>query len=296
MVNDLSWIAGIQNAIDYIEDNIKQELDYGEIAKRAYSSSFYFQRVFGILCGYTLGEYIRARRLTLAGIELSASDIKVIDVALKYCYDSPESFSRAFVKFHGIKPSQAKNAGANLKSFSKLFVKLVLEGGNIMDYRIEEKEAFKVIGKIKTFSTKDESNLKEIPKFWASSKTDGTIGDLCDYGLGSEFDGKILGICYGAGCDAEFTYSIAAGYNGKTPVPDGFYINAIPARTWAIFKCKGAMPDAIQDLWRKIYTEFFPTSDYVPKNEMDFEVYSDGDMNSLAYESEIWVAVEKQQE
>ncbi len=290
----MNWIAGIQHAIDYIEENITQDLDYDEIAKRAYASSFHFQRVFGILCGYTLGEYIRARRFTLAGMELAASDIKVIDVAVKYGYDSPESFGRAFAKFHGITPSQAKNSGANLKSFSKLSVKFALEGGHVMDYRIEEKEAYKVIEKVKSFSTKDDLNLKEIPEFWMRSKADGTIGTLCGYCGGSEFDGKILGICYGNSCSAEFPYSIASGYNEKTPVPDGFRINGIPARTWAIFKCKGAMPDAIQELWRRIYTEFFPTSDYVPKNEMDFEVYPDGDMSSQDYESEIWVAVEKQ--
>lgn len=291
----MNWIAGIQHAIDYIEENIMQELDYGEIAKRAYSSTFHFQRIFGILCGYPLGEYIRARRLTIAGMELSTSNIKVVDVALKYGYDSPESFGRAFAKFHGITPSQARNTGANLKLFSKLFVKLALEGGNVMNYRIEEKKAFKVIEKVKSFSTKDDSNLKEIPRFWASSKTDGTINMLCDYCGGVELDGRILGICYGDGCSTEFSYSIASGYSGKTPVPDGFRINEIPARTWAIFKCKGAMPDAIQNLWRRIYTEFFPASDYVPKNEIDFEAYPEGNMSSPDYESEVWVAIEKEQ-
>jgi AraC family transcriptional regulator len=168
----LNWIAGIQHAIDYIEENLTQELDYEEIAKQAYSSSFHFQRVFGILCGYTLGEYIRARRLTLAGMELAAFNSKVIDVALKYGYDNPESFGRAFTKFHGIMPSQAKSAGANLKVFSKLSVKLTLEGGHIMDYRIKEQAAFKVIEKVKSFSTKDDANFKEIPEFWRQAKAD----------------------------------------------------------------------------------------------------------------------------
>lgn len=130
----MNWIIGIQHAIDTIEENITQALDYDEIAKQACASSFHFQRIFGILCGCTLGEYIRARRLTLAGMELAASDCKVIDVALKYGYDSPESFGRAFQKFHGITPSQAKKAGAPLKSFSRLSVKLVMEGGHMMDY------------------------------------------------------------------------------------------------------------------------------------------------------------------
>jgi AraC family transcriptional regulator len=116
----MDWITGLQRAIDYMENHMTDELDYAEIARQAYSSSFHFQRVFGILCGYTLGEYIRNRRLTLAGCELASSNNKVLDAALKYGYDSPESFGRAFARFHGISPSQAKADGANLKSFSRL--------------------------------------------------------------------------------------------------------------------------------------------------------------------------------
>jgi len=289
----LDWIIGIQRAIDYIEENLTENLDYDEISKRACSSSYHFQRIFGILCGRTIGEYIRERRLTLAGSELASSCIKVIDVAMKYGYASPESFGRAFTKFHGITPSQAKSYGNNLKSFSKLTVKLVLEGGTVMDYRIEEKKAFKVIEKVKMFSTKNDTNMKKIPTFWAQSRSDGTIQTLCGFCGGTDFDNLILGICYGDNCDntKEFPYSIATGYNGKL-VPDGFRINEIQSSSWAIFKCKGAMPTAIQNMWHRIYAEFFPTSEYAPKNQIDFEVYPDGDMNSPNYESEIWIAVE----
>lgn len=105
----MDWIQGIQKAIEYIEEHITEEIDYEEAAKRAYTSSFHFQRVFGLLCGFTLGEYIRRRRLTLAGKDLLSSDMKVIDVAFKYGYETPESFSRAFQKFHGIIPSQVKS-------------------------------------------------------------------------------------------------------------------------------------------------------------------------------------------
>lgn len=290
----MNWIIGIQHAIDTIEENITQALDYDDIAKQACSSSFHFQRIFGILCGCTLGEYIRARRLTLAGMEFAVSDSKVIDVAMKYGYDSPESFGRAFLKFHGITPSQAKKAGAPLKSFSRLSVKLVMEGGHMMDYRIEEKEAFKVIEKVRRFSTKDEANLKEIPKFWTSAHMDGTIETLCAYSGGGVFDGRILGICYGDSCEGEFPYGIGAGYNGKTPLQPGFQVREIPARTWAIFRCKGPMPEAIQTLWRRIYAEFFPASEYAPKNEIDMEAYPEGDMTSPNYECEVWIAVEKQ--
>ena len=118
----MEWITGIQSAINYIEDHITEELDYEEIAKESFSSPFHFQRVFSILCGYTLGEYIRNRRLTLAGAELANTQEKVIDVAYKYGYDNPESFAKAFQKFHCIPPSQARGRGVMLKSFSRLSI------------------------------------------------------------------------------------------------------------------------------------------------------------------------------
>ena len=148
----MDWITGIQNAISYIEDHITEELDYERIAKESFSSSFHFQRVFSILCGYTLGEYIRNRRLTLAGTELASTREKVIDVAYKYGYDNPESFSKAFQKFHGITPSQARSSGVMLKSFSRLSIKVTLEGGSIMNYRIEEKPAMLLTGYKRRFT------------------------------------------------------------------------------------------------------------------------------------------------
>lgn len=142
----MDWITGIQNAITYIEAHLTEELDYEQIARESFSSSFHFQRVFSILCGYTLGEYIRYRRLTLAGAELASAQGKVIETAYKYGYDSPESFARAFQKFHGISPSEAKKPGAVLNSFSPLSIKVSLEGGNFMQYRIEEKPAMTLTG------------------------------------------------------------------------------------------------------------------------------------------------------
>lgn len=177
----MDWITGIQKAIDYVEAHITEPIDYEEAAKRAYSSSFHFQRVFSILCGFTLGEYIRWRRLSLAGSELLQSNEKIIDLAMKYGYDTPESFSRAFTRFHGIAPSQAKNNSAVLKSFSRLSVKLILNGGNTMDYRIETKEAFKLIMKKKKVSRSQELTAAEIGEFWKKCGSDGTIESLCKY-------------------------------------------------------------------------------------------------------------------
>ena len=134
----MDWIKGLQQSIDYIEEHLTETVDYEAVAAQSFSSSYHFQRVFGILCGFTVGEYIRNRILSLAGTELAAGCAKVIDVALKYGYESPDSFAKAFKKFHGILPSEVKKGGSNLKSFSRLVLKISLEGGTLMDYKIIE--------------------------------------------------------------------------------------------------------------------------------------------------------------
>ena len=147
----MDWITGIQNAINYIEAHLLEEIDYEQVAKESYSSNYHFQRVFGILCGYTIGEYIRNRRLTLAGMELQTEKAKVLDVALKFGYDSPDSFAKAFQKFHGITPKEARMDGAVLNSFSRLTLKITLEGGKMMNYKIEEKPEMILTGYKKYF-------------------------------------------------------------------------------------------------------------------------------------------------
>lgn len=288
----MDWITGIQNAINYIEEHLTEEINYDKVAEEAACSSFYFQRIFGVLCDISLGEYIRNRRLTLAGNELNVSDIKVIDIALKYGYESPESFTRAFSKFHGITPSEAKKNGSKLKSFSRLSVKITLSGGSMMDYKIVEKEAFEIIEKVEAHSIENDVNAKSIPDFWTKSHNDGTVKTLLENTTDRTF---IFGVCYGnnSDCAKTFDYSIGAVYNPKTAVPKGFRKNIIPARTWAIFECKGAMPKAMQDMWHKITSEFFPTSGYQPTYEMDIEAYTEGDMGESDYRSEIWIPVVK---
>ena len=135
----MNWMTGLQRAIDYMEEHILEDLDLESIAAQSFSSSYHFQRVFSIVCDMTIGEYIRNRRLSLAGADLARGDVKVIDVAMKYGYDNPDSFARAFQRFHGVLPSQVKAGDATLKSFSKIVLKLSMEGGASMNYRIEEK-------------------------------------------------------------------------------------------------------------------------------------------------------------
>ena len=287
----MDWATGIQKAVDYIEEHITEDLDYGEIARQAACSPFYFQRIFALLCGLSLGEYIRNRRLTLAGSELSVRDVRVIDMALKYGYDSPESFSRAFARFHGFPPSEARRDGNRLRSFSRVSVQLTLKGGRMMDYKIVKKPAFRVLEKMELQSIEDDRNLNTIPAFWARSREDGAIPALLEQAPDKS---RIYGVCYNnqPTDNKTFEYSIAAPYGGGD-VPEGFRVTEIPGRTWAVFSCRGAMPKAIQETWHTICSEFFPASAYRPTYELDIEVYPDGDMLSPEYQSEIWVPVEE---
>lgn len=287
----MDWITGISKAIDYIEEHITEPTDYARAAKEACSSLFNFQRVFALLCGYTLGDYVRMRRLTLAGEELLSTDAKVIDVALKYGYDSPESFSRAFTRFHGVSPSAVRK-GAAIHSFSRICVKLILTGGSIMEYRIEKKQAAKIICRRREFTKPgDDYTNKEIPEFWNECGRDGSIQKLCGYIKDSAQFKGLLGVCFSTEMtDSGFPYGIGAEYDGESD-PQDFEIVEIPAYTYAVFTVRGRMPDAFRETYRKICTEFFPQSGYEYGNGVEIEAYPSADVQNPDYTCEIWIAV-----
>ncbi len=276
------WAEGIQNALQYIENNLTEELSIEDVAAKAYVSPFHFQRIFSVLCGFTVGEYIRSRRLTLAGEELSLSDARIIDIAIKYGYDSHDSFARAFTKFHGISPSAARERGANLKSFAPLKIKLTLEGGNMIEYRIVEKAAFTVMGRSRGFNT--ETSYAEIPKFWGEHFATG----------GGELVKGMFGVCMDSN-GSEFEYLIADLYFPWNEVPEGYTTRVIPAGTWAVFPCRGAMPKALQDVNTKIWSEWLPScKEYKLAGNYNVEMYlaPPTDDPNVTH-SEIWVPVEK---
>ena len=158
----MNWITGMQNAINYIDEHITENLDYNEIAAHSFSSSWHFQRVFSILCGFTVGEYIRNRRLSLAGDELACGNVKIIDAALKYGYESPDSFAKAFQRFHGFLPSQAKANKSKLKHCSRLVIDISMKGGNFMNYKIENKPEQTLVGFKRRFAgTPDDYNRNQ---------------------------------------------------------------------------------------------------------------------------------------
>ena len=292
----MNWIQGIQRAIDYVEANITEEIDYEEAARQAYSSSFHFQRVFGILCGMSQGDYIRMRRLSLAGEELSRGNAKIIDIALKYGYDTPESFSRAFTRFHGISPSEAKRGG-KVQIFTPLSVKLTLTGGSKMDYRIEKRDAFQVVCKRKRVGKPQAANATpDITAMWQEYGMDGTMQKLAECMPENPVMKGLLGICFSAELDAkQFPYGIGVEYDGRK-IDDDLEIVTIPANTYAVFTSKGKMPDAFIETYNRIVTEFFPqSSQYEYAENVEFEVYSSADISDPNYHCEIWIAVNEKE-
>ncbi|MEA4832988.1 MAG: AraC family transcriptional regulator [Oscillospiraceae bacterium] len=288
----MDWITGIQRALDYTELHLMDKIDFETVAKQAYSSSFHFQRMFGMLCGYSLGDYIRMRRMALAAEELMQTDRKIIDIALRYCYDTPESFTRAFTRFHGITPKEARQGG-NVKSFSRLAVKLILSGGSIMDYRIEKRDAFKVICKKKQVNKpQGDTATADISAFWKECGQNGTMQKLCKYGKFDNLKG-VLGICFsGEMADSGFPYGIGTEYNGTSITDKDLDIVEIPAYTYAVFTCRGKMPDAFKDTYKKICTEFFPqSSTYEYGSGIELEVYPSDNVQDPDYTCEIWIAV-----
>ncbi|MCI8515785.1 MAG: AraC family transcriptional regulator [Hungatella sp.] len=291
----VEWVAGIQRAIDFIEDHLTGEVDFEAVAREACSSSFHFQRVFGIICGFSLGDYIRMRRLSLAASDLIRTDDKVIDIAMRYGYDTPEGFTRAFSRFHGITPTEARRGG-NVRSFSRLSVKLILTGGSVMNYRIEKLDAFRVICRRKMVEKPgSEWAAAEIPEFWNQCGKDGSIQKICSYfPVQSRLKG-LLGICFSADTQAErFPYGIGVEYDGRPVAQDGLEIVEIPAHTYAVFVCKGAMPEAFTRTYQQIVTEFFPqNSRYEYEQGIELEVYPSDQVSDPDYTCEIWVAVKE---
>lgn len=290
----MDWITGIQRAVDYIEAHITEEIDYEAAAREAYSSSFHFQRVFGILCGFTLGDYVRMRRLSMAAADIIRNDEKVIDIALKYGYYSPESFTRAFTRFHGVTPTEARRGGS-VKSFSRLSVKLILTGGSSMDYRIEKPGAFRVVCKRKmVVKPENQTATADISAFWDECAKNGVTQKICGYIPNEPKLKGLLGICFSDGTAeaCRFPYGIGAEYDGRPVADPELEIVNIPAQTYAVFTCKGKMPEAFAETYKRIVTEFFPqNSKYEYGRGIELEVYPSDKVDDPDYTCEIWVAV-----
>lgn len=274
----MDWINGIQKAIDYIEANLTEHIDYEKVAAECFCSSYHFQRVFSTLCGYTVGEYIRNRRLSLAGTELASSDIKVIDAALKYGYESPDSFTKAFQKFHGITPSSARSDGSNLKSFSRLVMKISLEGGNVMNYRIEEKPEMVFTGYKRRFSGTPAERKSQECDFYVQTRANQYIlkglSHDCDtgYNIMTGFDDEGYDFYIASMLDEWSTNNLDKELGEETKrferivVPAGRYLVCETERT--------KYPTMLfEDLRKRAVSEWLPSSGYELADAPEISVY-----------------------
>ena len=296
--------------IAYVEDNLTGEIDQEKLGRIAGCSTCNLYRMFSFITDISLTEYIRRRRLTLAAIELQSSDVKVIDLALKYGYDSPVSFSRAFQALHGITPTKARDDGVTLKAYTRISFQISIKGEKEMDYRIESKEAFQIFGYEGIFRSDESginadilSNNAKHPnnphELWNKNHANGAYEKLVtDAGELPPFVSqglcKVHGVCdYKQTPPGTFSYMQCA-FRGENSNIDGYTVADIPAQTWVIFPSErfkwDNVVEVINNLNKRFYSEWLPAAEYEQTNGMNFEVYGgDTDMGYI----ELWYAVRK---
>lgn len=296
----MDFVERMNEAIKYVEENLLEELDFDRLAMISGTSASQFQRIFSAIADVSLCEYIRRRKLTLAAFELQNTDERIIDIAIKYGYESHEAFSRAFQKVHGVPPSKAKFLGETLKAYPSISFKITIKGVAEMNYRIEEKESFKMFGLERIIPMGNEENFVEIPKFWNECLGNGSTDKLAD-DSGSLFDPKVGGMlpvnaimCYKDTGKDSFPYMIGA-FVGEGSNIEGYEVALIPKGQWAIFKTdsynSSNMVTMIQDLWRRIYSEWFPSSGYDHAEMPELELYFEN-TDKTGY-CEVWIPVVK---
>lgn len=248
----MNWIESIGEAIDYIENNLNEQLTVEQIAHHVNISTGYFQKAFTMLCGFSVGEYIRNRKLANAGNEVITSDKKIIDIALEYGYDSHDSFTKAFTRFHGATPSAVRSGAHTVKSFAPIQISFLLKGGFIMDYRIEKQESFELLLKVEDGKV----------SYWSEEEL-------------SERQKKVLTTCF----------LPTGGLYREIAKPfeelKGFELHKCPAITWAVFECKGSTrDDALIKTFQRITREWLPQTNYELDSEFNSTVWCQFAANS----------------
>ena len=284
----MDWLDHLNKAVEYIDEHLESEIDNEQLARIACCSVFHFSRMFSYVAGIPLSQYIRNRKMTAASFDLQTTDIKIIDLSLKYGYESPTAFNRAFKRVHGIAPSTARKKGVKLTAFPPISFTMQIKGEEKMNYKIETKEAFRIVGVSKHYEMNIEENFKEVPKFWQKTMITGKIPKILK--LNDTEPKGLLGVstCMNG---KDFDYYIAAASSLETPKKFDEY--TIPSCTWGIFECVGALPNSIQELQKRIVTEWLPTSGYEYADAPDIEVYFEGNQKSKDYVCEVWIPLSK---
>ncbi len=280
----MEWVEKLNQSMDYIEQNLTKELDYEQLGRVACCSSYHFQRMFTYMAGMTLSEYVRRRRMSLAAEDLLSGDEKIIDLALKYGYASPTAFTRAFESIHGASPAAVRSERLGVKTFPPIRFHISVSGGQEMSYRIEDRPAFRIVGISAALEQELEKNFQTVPGLWQRAAMDGTVARLAGM-----MDTPVMGLLGVSACsDAEqWKYFVAV---ASTRPAEGFEEYTVPACTWAVFPGEGTNL-AIQELERRIITEWLPGSGYEYADAPDVEVYLNPDPENAKFE--VWIPVVK---
>ncbi|MGZ0049873.1 AraC family transcriptional regulator [Brevibacillus gelatini] len=288
----MDLLEKLNEALDYIEEHLAGEIDFKEVARIACCSEYHFKRMFSSLAGIPLSEYIRRRRITLAAFDLRDSGMKVIDIAVKYGYSSPDSFARAFFQMHGVTPSEARASGQSLKAYPRMTFHLSIKGGSAMNYRMVEKEAFRIVGLQKRVPLIYNGVNPEIAAMWASLDAEKirllkSLSNMEPRGMLS----ASTNFSEGRLENSELDHYI--GVATTLECPEGLAKLEVPASTWAVFEAVGPFPDTLQDVWGRIYSEWFLSSGYELSEGPEILWNADKDTTSPTFRSEIWIPVVK---
>ena len=287
----MNGLMSLNEAMKYIEDNLEHEIDYKEAARRAHCSEHHFKRMFSFLAGVSLSEYVRRRRLTLAAFELRDGGAKVLDVAVKYGYNSADSFARAFQQMHGMTPSEARSSGHSLTAYSRMTFQLTIQGGSEMKVRILDKEAFRIVGLYKRVPIQFGGVNPAIAAMWESLDPGKiarlkAMSDVEPRGFVSASTNFSEGRMEERG---ELDHYI--GVATSKEAPDDLAKLEVAASTWAVFEAVGPFPEALQNVWGRIYSEWFPSSNYELAEGPEMLWNEHSDVTSPTYRSEIWIPV-----
>ncbi len=295
----MEWLTSIRGAVSFMETHLRDDIGLEDVARAVHLSPFFLQRGFSLMTGFGVGEYLRNRRLYQAALDLQRGAERVIDIALRYGYETPESFTKAFARFHGATPTQVRE-GAAVRSFLPLTIRLSIQGGSQMDYKITPMFPFRVIGFQREFDY--ETSYEQIPKFWDEicEKYAYTVyagnapANPCEQALVDNCIGE-YGVCIDDIPGNRFRYLIAGRYAGG-PVPEGMVLYEFPRGEWAVFNCVGPMPGSLQSLNTRIFREWLPGNpDYELSGNATVEWYDcvNGEKSDPDYHSAIWVPVKR---
>ncbi len=284
----MEWIERLNSAINYIEEHLADDIDYKQVAKVACCSTYHFQRMFAYMADVPLSEYIRRRRMTMAAVDLQSCQEKISDVALKYGYDSPTAFNRAFQSVHGVAPSLVKAGGISLKSFSPISFKITIKGAVEMDYRIEKKDAFRIVGIAEPLHNEIEKNFEIVPQMWQKASMNGMIQKLT-----SMMNSEPMGLLGVSACNDMDSWRYFIAVASTQSIDNTLEEYTVPPSTWVVFSGEGTA-QTVQELEKRIVTEWLPTSGYEYANAPDIEVYLSADPVNTKYE--VWIPVVKKGE